>query len=405
MRFDDDFYGKGTNSLSRIIMGCIFALIAVTLVAAIVLLANNDKLKKEKKSELYQNANQNSSQNKDKDDEKDDFKMSEEKRTSDELDFWHMYDKPEDQTESEEGVQYYDDSSSSRKKSSSKKSSSSKKENESPGKNDVGTVVDESEDGRTEFDASDSGEPEMVEIFDSIPLNKYDAGAFRQEGNQLQYYSGNRKVSTYGIDISKYQGSIDWEKVADSGVEFAMIRMGVRGYNSGKVVIDETFSDNMAAAIKNGIDVGIYFYSQAINADEAVEEANYAVVAATPYSLTYPIVFYSEAIVSDAARTDALSADELTAIAKTFCDTVRSYGYKPMICASKHQLATKLDMSVLKDYDVWLIDAPKVKSEKKLKKSEYPYQYMIWQYSADGVVDGIDGPVDLNISFVDYKYR
>lgn len=399
MRFDDDFYGRGTGSISRIILGCIFALLAVTLVAAIVLLANNDKLNKQKRRELYQNSDQNTQA-----ETEDDFKMSEEKRTSDELDFWHMYDDPSAAAEgdsSDEKVEFYDDGSSSKKSSSSdrKRSSSSSKQNEASG------VADDSSEDKTQFDASDNDEPEMIDIFESIPVNSYDAGAFRQEGNELQYYSANRKVSTYGIDISKYQGSIDWEKVADSGVDFAMIRMGVRGYSSGKVVIDETYADNVDAALKNGIDVGTYFYSQAISVDEAVEEANYAVAAASTYDINYPIVFYSETISNDTARTDELSMDELTAIAKIFCDTVRSYGYKPMIGASKHQLSTKLDMSVLKDYDVWLVDPPRVKSEKKLKKSEYPYQYMMWQYSTDAEIDGINGPVDLNISFADYRYR
>jgi len=98
-------------------------------------------------------------------------------------------------------------------------------------------------------------------------------------------------------------------------------------------------------------------------------------------------------------------ADELAAIAKAFCDTVRGYGYKPMISGSKHRLAVDMDITALGGYDIWLLDAPLLKEGEKLSLSEYPYQYTMWQYSSTGHIDGIKDEVDLNISFVDYKYR
>ena len=105
------------------------------------------------------------------------------------------------------------------------------------------------------------------------------------------------------------------------------------------------------------------------------------------------------------ARTDDLSPEERTALAKCFCDKVRSYGYKAMVGGSKHTLSVRLCPGMLTDYDVWLVDAPFMDEGDSLKLSEYPYQYTMWQYSSSARLDGIEGPADLDICFVDYRYR
>lgn len=387
------FYDEKKTSAPRIIAGCLLALFFATAVIGGVLWANKDKLvKKSKVNEAVSDTEAVAETD----------TIGQETRTSDDLDFWNMYD-----TTSANHSQK--SSSSEKKKSASYETSSSEKtdtESESEEKNkSSGSSVMETSRSEKSFNAADAGEEQLVEIYDDVLKNNYFAENFSQEGNELQYFRSNRKISSYGVDVSKYQGKIDWEKVAASGVDFAMIRMGVRGYSTGTVVVDETFTDNITGATENGIDVGIYFYSQAVSVEEAIEESNYAVIAAQKYNLTYPIVFYTENITNDTARTDELTPDELTAIAKAFCDNVKKYGYKSMICASKHQLSVNMDVSELQSYDIWLIDAPRVKEGEKLSLSEYPYQYVMWQYSSNGKVDGIEGSADLNISFIDYKYR
>lgn len=412
---NDDFYNRGNSGTIKIILGTVAMMAVAAIVIGAVLYVNRDIVNSRQNKRNNKNNESSSSE------VQEDFEMPQDnKLTAEQLDFWNMYDdgnvpnlakkkalSEKDKTSSGSAAAESDDDVSEKNSSSKAVTSSKKSESDSDEENEKVSGVNPSgagEDAKT-FNAADSGDEELIEIFDNIPQNAYVADSFRQEGNELQYYSSNRKASSFGIDVSKYQGEIDWEKVAGSGIDFAMIRMGVRGYSTGQVVADEQFVKNMDGAKENGIDTGIYFYSQAVTVNEAVEEANYAVAAARSYNVVYPIVFYSERISSDIARTDGLSADELSAIAKAFCDTVKGYGYKSMICATKHRLAVDMDISTLKDYDIWLVDAPLLKEGDKLSMSEYPYMYTMWQYSSTGKIDGIEGDADLNISFVDYKYR
>lgn len=393
------FYDEKKSSVPRIILGCMAALLCATVVVGGVLWANKDRLVKKSNVQTNKEATAIATV---VPEDSEEVVINTEGRTSDELDFWNMYDSS--------SANHSQKSNSEKPKSDSKKADTESSsvilaEETETKSGSSSAVVTTPERQENTFNAADSGDEERVEIFEDMLKNNYMAENFSQDGNELQYFRSNRKISSYGIDVSKYQGDIDWEKVAASGVDFAMIRMGVRGYSTGTVVVDETFEANITGALDNNIEVGIYFYSQAITAEEAVEEANYAVIAASKYKLTYPIVFYSENITNDTARTDELTADELSAIAGAFCDTVERYGYKSMICASKHQLSVNMDVSELENYDVWLIDAPNVKEGEKLNLSEYPYQYVMWQYASNGKIDGINGSVDLNISFIDYKYR
>ena len=176
-----------------------------------------------------------------------------------------------------------------------------------------------------------------------------------------------------------------------------MIRVGSRGYGSGKVVLDTSLQDNMRGCSENGIKIGLYFQSQATNVVEAVEEANYCVGAINGQIVEYPIVFSSEAVTNDSYRTENLSKQELSEIASAFCETIRLYGYTPMIGATKKQFARKMDLAAISAYDLWLYDTDEM--------SVFPYRYNMWQYSVTGNVDGITDPVDLNISFTDYAVK
>ena len=143
--------------------------------------------------------------------------------------------------------------------------------------------------------------------------------------------------------------------------------------------------------------MGVYFFSQAINTNEAIEEANYCVAALGGKVIRYPIIFDSEKILNDNYRTENLSSTELTEIFKAFADVVKAYGYTPMFAGTKEQLAKKVDLMNMKDYDIWLLDPG--------DKTEYPYRYCIRQYSDKGTVDGINGNVDLNICLISYAEK
>lgn len=211
----------------------------------------------------------------------------------------------------------------------------------------------------------------------------------------LKYVGDDSTVVTRkGIDVSRFQGTIDWEKVADSGIEFAIIRAGLRGTTEGKLLEDELFKDNAEGAIKNGIDIGVYFYSQAINEEEAREEVQMLLDIIEPYKITYPVVVDIESAESENARTATLSTDSYEAVANTFCEMVKNAGYKPMIYGNVKSYTLLMDAEDVDDYDIWIAyyGTPLY----------YPYHFDMWQFTSSGSVPGIEGSVDLNICLTDY---
>ena len=219
----------------------------------------------------------------------------------------------------------------------------------------------------------------------------YDWNLVTEENGYKYYEDDNHERSNLGIDVSKYQGDIDWRLVKESGIEFVIIRLGFRGYGSGELVIDEYFHQNVVGALKVGIDVGVYFFSQAINQEEAYEEAEFVYNNIKDYNITYPVIFDTEEIKNDEARTDGLDINELTDITITFCERIKELDFDIMIYANSKWLTTSLDLTRLEDYDIWYADY----QEEPL----YPYQFEMWQYSEEGIVPGIEGYVDLNIKF------
>ena len=199
-------------------------------------------------------------------------------------------------------------------------------------------------------------------------------------------------ISHKGIDVSKHQGAIDWNLVAQDGVEFAFIRVGFRGYGSeGKMVEDEYFVKNIEGALAAGIKVGVYFYSQAITEAEAQEEAEFVIERIRPYEIACPVVFDVERVSGAQGRMNDISVEERTALAVLFCQTIEQAGYKPMIYHNTEMGALMLDLTQLESYDKWYASYS--------DQIFYPYAYKIWQYSDKGSVQGINTDVDLNISF------
>lgn len=256
---------------------------------------------------------------------------------------------------------------------------------------------DPSTDGKHTLVQLSDGKEEWVLISPYLPKHEYDFTKLVCQSGLMKYYENGKQVSYVGVDVSKLQDYIDFVKVKKAGIDFVMIRAGARGYGTGQLIVDEYFSDNLKRATDAGLDVGVYFYSQAITKEEAVEEANLVLQNLGEYTISYPIAFDMELITNDTARTDKLSKTERTNITKAFLDTIEAAGYKTVIYGNKEWLIKEIDMSKLTAYDVWLAQAGDI--------PDYPYRFAMWQYDTQGIVDGIAGNVNLNISFIDYSEK
>ena len=238
------------------------------------------------------------------------------------------------------------------------------------------------------------------ELYVSIADSRADNGTMiimDSKNEQNQKFEFIKVSEIKGIDVSSYQGKIDWNKVKNSGIEFAMIRVGYRGYESGALRYDSSYTYNIENALKNDIKCGVYFYSQAINEYEAREEADYVISAIKKYNITYPVVYDSEYSSSSRnGRADYLTKNQRTDICKAFCDRVIQYGYTPMIYASKYWFYDDLDLQKLGNYKKWVAHYVNGAPD---KRTDYKYEYSMWQYTDKGLVNGIDGPVDMDIQY------
>ena len=196
-----------------------------------------------------------------------------------------------------------------------------------------------------------------------------------------------------GIDVSKYQKEIDWDVVAAEGVEFAIIRCGYRGMQTGALVEDPYFRANLEGAKKAGIKVGIYFFSQAVNPVEAVEEASMVLELLSGEKVDYPVFIDIEGG-GGTARADQIDADTRTLVCEYFCKTIKNAGYTPGIYSGRWYYYNKMHAEKLEKYTIWLAeyrDTPL-----------YENRYDMWQYTSKGTVAGIEGYVDLNVSYLGY---
>ena len=227
---------------------------------------------------------------------------------------------------------------------------------------------------------------------DGVKKNTLNNDNFTSDAN-FKYYSENGKpASMEGVDVSSFSGEIDWAKVKNAGVDFAMVRLGGRGYGAeGGMYADDKALSNIEGARKAGIKVGAYFYSQAISNAEAEEEADYCKQILGDTKLDFPLAFDWEIVKDDNARTDNVSATQATECAVAFCEKAKSYGFTPMVYSPSRELYFKYDLSRLKDYEIWYVEYANL--------PVFYYQFSMWQYSETGSVDGIEGSVDLNICF------
>ena len=220
--------------------------------------------------------------------------------------------------------------------------------------------------------------------------NPYYIEDFKYEGEYLTCLAGD---AVMGIDVSEFQTVTDWQAVKDAGVEFVILRAGARGYGAaGTMWKDEAADSHYEGAKSVGLKVGVYFFSQAVNTQEAVEEARLTLDIIKDWDLDLPVVFDWE-YVSDEARTAHVYQLELTHITLAYCQTMRDAGYEPMVYFNTNQSFYLLQMERLTEYDFWLA----MYSD----HMDYPYAIEMWQYSSTGKVPGIEEPVDLNLMFLE----
>lgn len=239
--------------------------------------------------------------------------------------------------------------------------------------------------------------PERKIASGRIAMNSYNTDNFRMEDGFMAYFDDNgNKISHLGCDLSYHNQSVNWKELAEAGCEFVMLRCGYRGYTEGGLNKDEKFDEYAKKARQAGIDVGVYFFTQAVNEEEAVEEANYVLEIIEDYDITYPVAFDTEYINDEAARTNTQEiSDELRSkICIAFCERIKEFGYYPIIYASENWMRRNMDLGMLADYEFW---APQY-----LEENDFLFDFSIWQYTEKGNIPGVKGEVDLDISMVDY---
>lgn len=194
-----------------------------------------------------------------------------------------------------------------------------------------------------------------------------------------------------GIDVSKWNGNIDWTAVSNSGVSYVIIRCGYRGSSQGSLIEDPKFAANIKGATAAGLKVGVYFFTQAVNEVEAVEEASMVLEQIRGYKISYPVFLDVE---PSGGRADAISRETRTAVCKAFCETIQGGGYTAGVYANKTWLTSKMNVSELSAYKIWLAQYA--------ANPSYSGRYDLWQYRSTGSVSGIKGNVDMNLSYLGY---
>lgn len=236
---------------------------------------------------------------------------------------------------------------------------------------------------------------EYLPVEKGVAKHSYDWDNLVHYSREKDYVVGGVSRVLKGIDVSVFQGNINWNAVKADGVDFAFIRLGYRGYTNGAIKLDTNFHQNIQGAQAAGVRVGVYFYSQAVSRSEAIEEANFCLDELSGYSLDLPVVFDLEGGANSSYRTYGMSTSTAVKMVSAFCDTIESGGYKSMYYSYAKFLAEHEGMvAQLEDYDLWMAMYYRVPF--------FPYNFKIWQYSSTGSVSGISGGVDMNMMFLDY---
>ena len=227
-----------------------------------------------------------------------------------------------------------------------------------------------------------------------IPTHTYDMSAFKHNKANRVVYKGDDYDYLNVIDVSYVQKDINWDKVAADKIDMAMIRLGYRGYSTGLLNLDEYYEVNTEEAEAAGMKYGVYFFSQAVSVEEAQEEAKFVLKNIKGKKVEGPIAFDMEPI-AGADRITNLTVQEKTEIADAFLKIIKKKGYKAMLYGNPSWFKKDVDLRLLTDYPIWLAHYT--------EKTEWPYQFEMWQYTSTGKVNGISGNVDLSICLVDRR--
>lgn len=241
----------------------------------------------------------------------------------------------------------------------------------------------------------DNGNTTVEYPYIDAPLNSYDfSGLVTDDRKRKMYYEDGEKKALFGIDVSQYQGDVDWSRVRDDGVEFVIARAGYRGYETGKLNADKKFLEYASGVKEAGIKFGVYYYSQAVNSEEAAEEAEFVIKLLEENNITpdMPVVYDWEFVQDeDPARTDGMDKGVLNECCDVFCSKISEKGYETLYYTNITDALFRYDMNRLDKYGMWLAEyAP---------STDFIYDFRMWQYSCSGIIDGIESLVDLNLWF------
>lgn len=238
-----------------------------------------------------------------------------------------------------------------------------------------------------------AGNSYEMQVNPKVEKNPYWKDCFVHDGDLLSYQGDDRYTYRLGVDVSHHQADIDWESVAASGMKFAFVRLGYRGYGKeGTMHEDSLFEKNFKQAQAAGLDVGVYFFSQAVTEAEAKEEADFVIEHLKGKNPQLPVVFDPETITEDEARTDNVSGEQFTKNAMAFCKEIKQAGYEPMIYCNMMWQAYELDLGKLTDYPIWYADYR--------EKPQTPYKFTYWQYTNSAEISGISGSADVDIQMI-----
>ena len=249
--------------------------------------------------------------------------------------------------------------------------------------------------------ASSNGGYHFFPISETLEKNNFDLDKFtypiyneetKEWEGTADYMAGTEKQAKKGIDVSTFQGDINWKKVKNAGMEFSIIRLGFRGYESGKIVLDSKFQDNIEGSLAVGLDTGVYFFTEALNEEEAIEEAEFVIENLKDYKINMPVVIdVEESANTEKTRTKDLTADQRTKNVIAFCKKIKEAGYDVMIYGNLKSFMIMMNIEELEEYDKWFAYYR--------YPFHFPYKIKMWQYTAYERIDGIDGKADVNLMF------
>ena len=254
-------------------------------------------------------------------------------------------------------------------------------------------------------DTTTPQEPDPITDAEDPQSGSSNQGAKVEISQVIPQDSNETKELTFGIDVSKYQGTINWEQVAAAGTDFAMVRIGYRTLVSGKITADTNAKYNMQQAQKYGIKLGAYFFSTAVSVQEAQEEANWVADYISQYSITYPVAYNCEGFLDPQNRQYSLTKTQRTDIALAFLKTIQSRGYTPMFYASQSEMEHSAQWEISRIdslYKVWVAQYP-ANAYPQTQSSSYTRNHAMWQYTTNGIVPGIPQNVDMNIAYFGYE--